>query len=199
MNKRCGCVIGAPTPVLRLFVKNIDHPLAQQHGPYMEDHKMEYDTSIYYPARSAKQWYARREIIHARQWLYEQRRTESVRAQEGLNHNGDGPFERELRRRGVQVEKYPLPSTVATKRTHELVLLRRQKLEEMSSERMNSLRSSARASRPSAWYDETAGPLNQHFLRMVQSSYDNDICDLPTQPVVHAARASLPSAEVEAL
>ena len=161
------------------------HPLTREVGVYLEDEKNEYNTQVYYPMRQMKQWYAQREITHARGWLYNMRRSESVNAQNGLAFNGDGAFEREMKRKGVQVDKYPLPSTVATKRTHEMVLLRRQRLEEMSAGAMESARVAKKADHPSAWYDETDGPLNQHFLRMAQPAYAADICSLPEKPLRH--------------
>jgi hypothetical protein len=102
----------------------------------------------------------------------------------------------------VQVEKYPLPSTVATKRVHEMVLLRRRKIEEMAATRMDEARTKIRLDRPSAWYDETDGPLNQHFLRMVQPAYNQVITELPEMPIRHVPITTRPAkhaqdAEVE--
>ena len=160
------------------------HPLTREVGVYLEDEKNEYDTRVYYPMRFMKQWYAQREITHAKQWLYNQRRSESVNAQNGLAFNGDGAFEREMKRKGVTIDKYPMPSTVATRRTREMVLLRRRKLEELSSAAMDRQRAAKKAARPSAWFDETDGPLNPHFLRAAQMSYAEDITTLPETPLV---------------
>eukprot|EP00672_Neobodo_designis_P005744 CAMPEP_0174856416 /NCGR_PEP_ID=MMETSP1114-20130205/35872_1 /TAXON_ID=312471 /ORGANISM="Neobodo designis, Strain CCAP 1951/1" /LENGTH=196 /DNA_ID=CAMNT_0016091211 /DNA_START=75 /DNA_END=665 /DNA_ORIENTATION=+ len=162
------------------------HPLTREVGVYLEDERNEYDTRVYYPMRFMKQWYAQREITHARSWLYQQRRTESVNAQNGLAFNGDGAFEREMKRKGVQVDKYPMPSTVATRRTRELILLRRQKLEQLSGDAMQRQREAKKAARPSAWYDEADGPLNPHFLHIAQKSYAEDITSLPETPFLAA-------------
>ena len=70
------------------------HPLTREVGVYLEDERNEYDTRVYYPMRFMKQWYAQREITHARSWLYQQRRAESVNAQNGLAFNGDGAIVR---------------------------------------------------------------------------------------------------------
>jgi hypothetical protein len=186
----------------RLWLALPAHPLMHEPGFYLEDGKNEYDTSIYYPMRFMKAWYAKREIAHAKTWLFRQQRQESVNVQQGLHFSGENAFERELKRKGVQVEKYPLPSTVATKRVHEMVLLRRRKIEEMAATKMDEARTKIRLDRPSAWYDETDGPLNQHFLRMVQPAYNQVITELPEMPIRHVPITTRPAkhaqdAEVE--
>jgi hypothetical protein len=162
------------------------HILTKEVGYYLEDQKNEYDTSIYYPMRFMKKWYAQREIHTAKSWLKRQQITESLNTQNGLHFSGENAFERELRRKGVQVEKYPLPTVVATKRLHEMVILRRQRLEDMSRERMDKLRSTLKVARPSKWFDESNGPLNPHFVRIVQSSYSEPLGDLPEVPLRHS-------------
>lgn len=173
----------------RSAVMCVGNPLAHLHGYWPEDHKLEYDTMVYYPRRYAKAWYAAREIKHARKWLADQQRQESVNAQNGLEFNGDGPFEREMKRKGIQVEKYRLPTTTATKRLHEMVVLRRKHIETLAKEKMAAVRSKLAREEPSGWYDEAAGPLNQHFLASMQIHYKRNIVELPAEPVVAAAKA----------
>lgn len=150
---------------------------------YLEDYANEYDSTVYLPARNLKIWYAKHEISFAKTWLRTAVKTQSVRVQQGLHYNGDGAFERELRRKGIQVHKFELPSTVATRRTHEMVILRRKALENLAKERMHKAREQKRADAPTSWYDETNGPLNPHFLKLAQPSYKANIVDLPAEPV----------------
>ena len=111
-------------------------------GYYVEDGSNDWDQQIYTHPQRYREWYTRQEREHAVNWAESQRRTESLNYNAGLNFNGDGPFERELKRKGIQVEKYKLPSTVAMRRVNEMVLLRRRELEKKSAEKMQSLRES---------------------------------------------------------
>ena len=166
----------------RCLIYKGKHPMGMV-GYHLEDHKHEYDTTIYYPAKHLKAWYARYEIHHAKTWLREMQETESVNKQNGLHYNGDGAFEREMKRRGVEPEKYTLATTTATKRVNEMVILRRSKLEEMAAEKMSEQRNALKSARPSEWYDEAKGPLNPHFLHLVQPSYADVITELREQPI----------------
>lgn len=165
---------------------------------YLEDNANEFDMSVYLPLTRLKSWYARHELNFGRKWLDTMQKTQSVNAQNGLHYNGDGPFERELRRKGIQVEKYPLPSTTATRRNHEMILLRRQKLEELSRVKMDEARKKVARDAPSGWYDETKGPLNPHYLAMVQPLYKQNVTALPAEPVQYRQLAQ-PEVQVEAL
>lgn len=171
MLKRTSCVAGITTQ------------LAWKKPFYIEDHAHDYNMNVYLPVQQLKRWYANRELTFAKQWLLEQTKNQSVNVQRGLHFSGDGPFERELRRKGIQVEKYALPTTNATRRNHELTLLRRAALETSSKAKMAAARERIRVDSPSGWYDESKGPLNPHFLELAQASYKQNITTLPDAPI----------------
>lgn len=155
-------------------------------GYYPEDHTNDYSYHLYWHPRERKKWYAQKEVDAVREWADERMRVETLNHHEGRAPNGDGAFERDMQRKGVQVEKYPLPSTVATRRLHEMVLLRRQALSAKSVEAMARQRDAKRRDVPSGWYDEADGPLNPNFLRFAQASYAEQVTDLPEEPIAHA-------------
>ena len=154
-------------------------------GYYLEDHSCDLDTLAYTHPQVMRAWYTRQERDAAVNWSDTQRKTESGNYNSGLHFSGDGPFERELRRKGVQVDKYRLPSTVAIRRVHEMTLLRRRELEKRSAARMQELRDKLAVSAPT-WLDETDGPVNPNFLRMVVGRNYQDDIELSRQPIVPA-------------
>ena len=121
-------------------------------------------------------------------WAAGQQRTESLNYNAGLHFNGDGPFERELKRKGIQVEKYKLPSTVAMRRVNEMVILRRRELEKKSAEKMEALRDKLKKETKgmpsSSWLDEADGPVNPAFIQMaIKGGNYDDSFELPRTPI----------------
>jgi hypothetical protein len=172
------------TPVAAAFM------MQHRRGYYLEDETAQYNTKLYMHPHYLKKWYANRELTASRQWMNYQKVQESDAHNAGLHYDGTGAFERELRRKGVQVEKYPLPSRVATARLHEMVWLRRGKVEAAAQAAMAAQRAAAQQAAPSpAWYDETQGPLNPHFLKFAAKSYTEELAPLPREPI---RRATLP-------
>lgn len=152
-------------------------------GYYLEDHTLDYDYSLYWHPRDRKKWYAQKEVDAVRAWADVSMRNETTNYHKGLAPNGEGPFERDLKRKGISIEKYPLPSTLATRRVHEMVILRRKQIEEKSQELLNNARDKLKQASPSNWFDEADGPLNPQFLRYAQSSYSEQVNDLPNTPL----------------
>lgn len=158
-------------------------------GYYPEDHSCDYDQQIYTHPQRYREWYTRQERDHALLWSDTQRSVESANYNSGLNFNGDGPFERELKRKGIQVEKYKLPSTVAMRRAHEMVILRRRELEKKSAEKMIQAREKLNPKKkPSGWLDETDGPVNPHFLKMAMKGGNYAEFELPRTPVTRGSQ-----------
>jgi hypothetical protein len=155
-------------------------------GLYDEDFVNHYTPYLYMPARRMMRWYSFSEGIAGRLAMEQRQAQQDENNQNGIDPNGDGPFEREMKRRGAQVEKYPLTTTTGTTRVHEMVLLRRRVLEEKSTEAMKKMRAEMRRDAPSEWYDESHGPLNPVFLQAMQPHYQTQICDLPRQPIRHS-------------
>jgi hypothetical protein len=152
-------------------------------GYYLEDHINDHNAKLYYHPRQMKHWYAKTELRRAHAYVRELQDTESENHNEGRHHSGDGPFERELARKGIPVEKYPLPTTTTMRRLHEMTVLRRDALEKRSAVAVAAQRERLRSERPSQWYDESDGPLNQSFLRRVQKHYTETITELPEYPL----------------
>jgi hypothetical protein len=160
-----------------------NHP--RRIGYYPEDHSNDWDLQLYTHPQKYREYYTRQERTHAEFWSDLQRSTESANFNSGLHFSGEGPFERELKRKGIQVEKYKLPSTVAMKRVHEMVLLRRRAIEKKSAEKMEKVRESLNAAKkPSSWLDETDGPVNPHFLKMAFNGKTYEEFQLPRTPIV---------------
>jgi hypothetical protein len=156
-------------------------------GYYVEDHSCDWDTQVYTHPQVMREWYTRQERHAALTWSETQRAAESANYNSGLHFSGDGPFEREMRRKGVQVEKYKLPSTLGVRRVHEMVALRRRELEQRAAQSMAAARERVRTARPS-WLDEADGPVNPHFLAMTMGrNYEQ--FELPRTPVLRAAVA----------
>ncbi|KAG8348884.1 hypothetical protein ERJ75_001452300 [Trypanosoma vivax] len=155
-------------------------------GLWDEDHVNDYKANRYLSARATMRWYYEMERLQTRKSLNARRATQSHNNNEGLHHSGQGAFERELERRGVQVKKYPLTTTTGATRAAEMVLLRRLELEKRAEEALAAQCESLKQEhpRPSAWYDETLGPLNPEFLRVMQPHYEVEITRLPDTPVV---------------
>jgi hypothetical protein len=157
-------------------------------GLWPEDYSNDWDTQHYYHPRELKQWYAKTEVRKATEMLREAQKQQCDNNDAGLHPLGDGPFERELERKGVQVDKYPLPSTTMVMRMHEMVYLRRKAMEKKSTEVFQKQKTDlgyneeGRVEKPSEWFDESKGPLNPHFLQFAQSSYVADVVDLPRTP-----------------
>ncbi|CCW63033.1 unnamed protein product [Phytomonas sp. EM1] len=156
-------------------------------GLYDEDHVNDYDANPYMSARTTMRWYYHMERLQTRNNLKARQATQSYNNNMGLHHSGRGAFEREAERRGIKVEKYPLTTTTGTRRVAEMVLLRRQKLEEHSAKLMEKQRAELRRPSPSEWYDESKGPLNPNFLKRMQVNYDVNIVDLPNAPLVRSS------------
>nr|CCC90718.1 conserved hypothetical protein [Trypanosoma congolense IL3000] len=167
-------------------------------GLWDEDHVNDYKTNRYLSARATMRWYYEMERHQTRNSLNARRATQSYNNNNGLHHSGRGAFERELERRGIQVEKYPLTTTTGVSRVAELVLLRRLELEKRAEGALAKQRDELRAKHPTptAWYDESHGPLNPLFLRVMQPHYEVDITNLPDTPLVRAVE-ELPEKEGE--
>lgn len=155
-------------------------------GIYDEDHVNDYDARTYTPARTMLQWYAKMERNATKAQVNARINQQSQHNHEERDFNGAGAFERELERKGIPLEKYPLTSTTGATRVREMVVLRRQVLEKKSAEAMAAARQRQRRASPSEWYDETLGPLNPKFLQSMQSHYDVPIVDLPRRPLQHS-------------
>jgi hypothetical protein len=151
-------------------------------GYYPEDNSNDYNTALYTHPEVMRVWYTRHERYHAARMIAEQRKTESQNHNNGLHFSGDGAFERELTRKGVQVDKYPLPSTVGVRRVHEMTVLRRQALRKEGDARLSRLRDAKAVDAPT-WMDETDGPVNPHFLAMCQRNYKQPLQPLPRRPM----------------
>lgn len=164
-------------------------------GYYYEDNIWDYKTKVYYHPRQMKFWYAKNEWGKALEWYKGMREWQSTNHNEGLKYDGTGPFERELERKGIPVEKYPLPTTTGIRRVREAVLLRRQQLEERAKKLLDEQRKKLRQPQPSEWYNEAGGPLNPHFLAFVQGCYDVNICDLPSAPILSVGEWKKPKLE----
>lgn len=154
-------------------------------GLWDEDHVNDFQSEKYMSARSTMRWYYGMERLQTRNTINARRGTQSHNNNNGLHHSGQSAFERELERRGVAVQKYPLTTTTGASRVAEMVLLRRAALEKQSAELMDEQRKKLRRPSPSAWYDETAGPLNPNFLMAIQKNYDTTISELPSEPLRH--------------
>jgi hypothetical protein len=160
-------------------------------GVWTEDFLNDYVSAKYHSSRQRMRWYYTNDVDEANRNVQRRQKTMSAYNDAGLNPaTGYGPFERELERTGVPVEKYPLPSTTAVRRLSEAVLLRRQELEKKSERLLAGQREKLKQPRPSEWYDETNGPLNVNFLaRYAQQSYEEGIADLPRRPIRHSDTA----------
>jgi len=148
-----------------------------------EDEVNDYSAKTYYSFDQALRWY---ELVDRRNLHLAINRRQMIQTENhhnGLHVTGAGAFERELERKGIQVEKYELPTTVGVRRIHEMVLARRRELETRSAALMAAQRKKLRQAKPSEWYEERGGPLNVHFLRFAQSSYDENITKLPQNPI----------------
>ncbi|AAZ11523.1 uncharacterized protein TEOVI_000338300 [Trypanosoma equiperdum] len=159
-------------------------------GLWDEDHVNDYKTNRYLSARATMRWYQEMERHQTRNSLNARRATQSHNNNRGLHHTGRGAFERELERRGVQVEKYPLTTTTGAMRVAELVILRRMELEKRAEEALAEQRAELQKKNPtpSEWYDESKGPLNPNFLRSMRSHYEVDIANLPDTPLIRGQR-----------
>jgi hypothetical protein len=155
-------------------------------GVYDEDHVNDFNARSYTSARTMMEWYARMENIATRTEVRKRVSDQSDHNQNGRHFTGAGPFERELERKGITVEKYPLTTTTGATRVREMVVLRRQVLEKKSAEAMNAARTTLRRAAPSEWYDETRGPLNPKFLKAMQPHYDVAITELPRRPLEYS-------------
>lgn len=155
-------------------------------GLWDEDHVNDFNANKYMSARSTMRWYYGMERLQTRNTINARRATQSYNNNRGLHHSGRGAFEREMERRGIPVEKYPLTTTAGAARVAEMVLLRRAELEKQSAEAMERQRSELRRDAPSEWYDETDGPLNPRFLASMQSNYTKAITELPNTPLTKA-------------
>lgn len=165
----------------------VTKPFRYGTGLWDEDNVNEYNSQLYSDPRAMKYWYARHEYTTAGEYIRHQKKEESLNHHEGLHYSGDGAFERELERKGIPVDKYTLPTSVGVKRLHEMVVLRRRKLEALSEQAMAKQREAKKAELPSSWYDETDGPLNPNFLKSVQRNYSANISDLGEEPIRHEA------------
>ncbi|KAG5493429.1 hypothetical protein JIQ42_01795 [Leishmania sp. Namibia] len=155
-------------------------------GLWDEDHVNDFNADKYLSARSTMRWYYGMERLQTRNSINARRATQSYNNNMGVHHSGHGAFERELERRGIQVEKYPLTTTTGAARVAEMVLLRRQDLEAQAKTAMESQRKARRRDAPSGWYDEADGPLNPRFLASMQSNYTQVITELPSTPITRA-------------
>ncbi|RNF20913.1 uncharacterized protein Tco025E_03618 [Trypanosoma conorhini] len=153
-------------------------------GLWDEDHVNDYKANRYLSARATMRWYYDMERLQTRNSLNARRGTQSHNNNVGLHHSGRGAFEREVERRGLQVEKYALTTTTGAMRVAELTLLRRLELEKRAEAAMAEQRAALRRPAPSAWYDEAMGPLNPEFLRRMQPHYEVDITTLPESPLM---------------
>lgn len=159
-------------------------------GLYDEDHVNGFDARSYTPARTMLQWYAKMELLATRSNLSVRQITQSEHQRQGRHHTGTGPFERELERKGIPVEKYNLTTTTGASRVREMVVLRRKALDAKSEAAIKEQREAKRQALPSAWYDETAGPLNPKFLKAIQPQYSVNITDLPRTPLSYTTWSS---------
>eukprot|EP00796_Vickermania_ingenoplastis_P004153 gene4153-2995_t len=154
-------------------------------GRWDEDHENDFNASTYMSARSTMRWYAGMERVQTRRNLNSRRGAQSRNNNNGLHHSGRGPFEREVERRGLPVDKYALTTTTGATRVAELVLLRRLALEEKAEKLLAERLASLRRAAPSSWMDEADGPLNPRFLERMQSHYATAITPLPELPEPH--------------
>ena len=153
-------------------------------GVYDEDFTNDYKTDNPLHAKTRKELFGDIERIPVKRRIRTAVETESRNHNAGLRYDGVDAFERELERKGIPVEKYPLPTTVAATRAREMTLLRRLQLERMAQEAMQQATAACRRTTPSQWYDEEKGPLNPHYLQFVRTQYSGvDITDLPNQPI----------------
>lgn len=155
-------------------------------GLWDEDHVNDFDANKYMSARSTMRWYYGMERHQTRKSMNARRATQSYNNNNGLHHSGRGAFERELERRDIAVDKYPLTTTTGAARVAEMVLLRRSELEKQSAAAMEKQRAELRRDAPSGWYDEADGPLNPRFLASMQSNYTKNITELPEEPIRHS-------------
>ena len=158
---------------------------------HLEEGENFFAAKPYYHYQEWKRKCAGTELLQTRLWLKAMKKMSAGFYNEGRHPtHGFGPFENELRRRGIEVHKYRLPTTTAVKRIHEMVVLRRLDLEKQSNAAMEENMKSKRQPLPSEWYDETDGPLNPHFLRHVKSHYSGqDITHLSTHPHLQNPKA----------
>lgn len=152
-------------------------------GLWDEDHVNDYNASTYLSARSTMRWYYAMERHQTRNNLNARRATQSYNNNKGLHFSGRGAFEREMDRQGIPVEKYSLTTTTGAKRVAEMVLLRRAELEKKSKAMMAEHGNSLRQAAPSSWFNETEGPLNPVFVKVMQPHYTEAIFPLPEHPV----------------
>lgn len=152
-------------------------------GLYDEDHVNSFNASTYTPVHEMVNWYKNMERITTQAEMLKRQRIQSQNNQEGRHHSGAGPFERELERKGIPVEKYPLTTTTGATRIREMIVLRRLALEEKAKAALAKQAGELRRPAPSEWYDETKGPLNPRFLQAMQVHYDVPIVDLPRTPL----------------
>lgn len=157
-------------------------------GLWDEDHVNDFDASRYLSARSTMRWYYGMERLQTRKTMNARRATQSYNNNNGLHHSGRGAFERELERRGIQVDKYPLTTTTGATRVAEMVVLLRRELEAQAATAMAAQRQAQRRDAPSEWYDEADGPLNPRFLASMQHNYTAVITDLPNDPITRGMR-----------
>lgn len=157
-------------------------------GKWDEDHTNDYDATTYMSARNTMRWYYKMERLQTRNNLLHRRAAQSNANNNGLHHSGKGAFEREVERRGLLVEKYPLTTTTGASRVAELVLLRRQELEKRAQAMMEEVSKSVKRDEPSEWFDETDGPLNPRFVERMQSHYQVPLIPLPEAPIVREGR-----------
>ena len=153
---------------------------------HLEEGENFYSAKPYYHYQEWKRKCSGTELLHARLWLNAMKKMSAGFYHEGRHPtHGYGPFEHELKRRGIEIHKYRLPTTVAVKRIHEMVVLRRLELEKESAIALQKALEEKRLPEPSEWYDETSGPLNPHYLRHVKSHYSGmDITQLKPTPHV---------------
>lgn len=154
-------------------------------GIYDEDLVNDYSTNMIRHHNRMRAWYGKHEFTAGMRVINSRELLDSKLQHEGKNPvNGHSAFERELERKGIPIEKYPLPNTVQATRVREMTLLRRLKLEEQAKELMAQQSAAQRRDVPSAWYDETKGPLNPHFLSFVKKNYSGmDVTALQNDPI----------------
>lgn len=158
-------------------------------GKWDEDHVNDFNASKYMSARSTMRWYYGMERLQTRNNVNARRSTQSYHNNTGLHHSGRGAFEREVERRGLPVDKYPLTTTTGAKRVAEMVLLRRKALEEKAAVLMQEKLESLRRDEPSEWFDEREGPLNPRFVERMQGHYAVPLTPLPDTPIVRDEHA----------
>lgn len=159
-------------------------------GVYDEDHVNEFNARTYTPANLMRKWYTKMEVLNTRSELRFRGTQQSYNNHDGLHHSGMNAFERELERKGIPIEKYPLTTTTGATRVREMVVLRRKALEAKASEALAQQRKEKQRAIPSEWFDETKGPLNPRFVAAVQPLYQVPIADLPRQPVKYESFAA---------